>query len=308
MHLESRATPKIDLRRGANLATRFLADRRRPSPPSLTSYKSPRAFVNIGVDTTPDNVCTVQSSSLPSAYTSLPNMDSTYPNHGFDDTYSRTPRSRAGSGVSTTEGLLQNLHLAETPSFETGSYTSSRPPSSAGLASPAYLGPSLSHSSGYLSTPISQHTQPFPSLPSERVVSGSGWFEEDSRARGAPLLRLEPASDHLGAPSSSPLRPSIETETMRYTLPNSPLAGLHIGSCHPTVTDPRIAPSPSRTIRDSVWVLDRLTHGQVRCRPASSRHSVRLGCLLGNSDGHWEWTHAARHGLVLWVGCQPYPA
>ncbi|EAQ89315.1 hypothetical protein CHGG_05934 [Chaetomium globosum CBS 148.51] len=98
-------------------------------------------------------------------------MDPTYSSQGFDDTYSHTPRSRAGSGVSTTEGLLQNLHLAESTSFETGSYTTSRPSSSRGLASPAYLSPSLSHSPGYLSTPLTQHQTPFPPLSSEAVAS-----------------------------------------------------------------------------------------------------------------------------------------
>lgn len=165
-------------------------------------------------------------------YISLPKMDSALSDHGYDDIYSRTPRSRAGSGVSTTEGLLQNLHLAEIPSFETGSYTSSRP-SSRGLASPAYLSPSLSHSPGFLSTPIAQHQQPFPRLPSEGVVSGTDWFEtEGTRVQGAPLLRLEPAADHqLGAPSSPPPLASIEQETMRY---NST-----IGTPHSSITDLR---------------------------------------------------------------------
>jgi hypothetical protein len=148
-------------------------------------------------------------------------MDPTYSSQAFDITYSQTPRSRAGSGVSTTEGLLQNLHLAETPSFETGSYTTSRPPSSRGLASPAYLSPSLSHSPGYLSTPLSQqHQQPFPPLSSEAVVSDAEWFETEhsQQAQGAPLLRLQPAHDQLGGSSSSPPLSSIETDTMRYAL------------------------------------------------------------------------------------------
>ncbi|KAK4154666.1 hypothetical protein C8A00DRAFT_42604 [Chaetomidium leptoderma] len=142
-------------------------------------------------------------------------MDPTYSSQGFADSYSRTPRSRADSGLSTTEGLLQNLHLAESTSFETGSYTSSRPPSSRGLASPAYLSPSLSHSPGYLSTPLPQHQISFPPLSSEAVVSDAEWFEtEQSQAQGAPLLRLQPAHDRLGAPSSSPPLTSIETDAM----------------------------------------------------------------------------------------------
>lgn len=144
-------------------------------------------------------------------------MDPTYSSQGFDDTYSHTPRSRAGSGVSTTEGLLQNLHLAESTSFETGSYTTSRPSSSRGLASPAYLSPSLSHSPGYLSTPLTQHQTPFPPLSSEAVASDAEWFEsEQSQSQGAPILRLQPAHDQIGASASSPPLPSIETEAMRY--------------------------------------------------------------------------------------------
>ncbi len=140
-------------------------------------------------------------------------MDSAYSTPAFDDTYSRTPRSRAGSGVSTTEGLLRSLQLAETTAFETGSYTSSRPPSSRGLASPAYLSQRLSQSPNYLaSAPHSHLQQPFPPLLSEDAQ----WFDaEHSRAQGAPLLRLEPAHDQLGAAPSSPPLASIETDAMR---------------------------------------------------------------------------------------------
>ncbi|KAK4240688.1 hypothetical protein C8A03DRAFT_41800 [Achaetomium macrosporum] len=135
-------------------------------------------------------------------------MDPTYSGQASNSTYSRNPRSRAGSGVSTTEGLLQNLQLAESPSFETGSYTNSRPPS-------AYLSPSLSHSPGFLSTPLSQHQQSFPPLSSETAVSEADWFEaEQARAQGAPLLRVEPAQDQLGAPPSATPLASIETEAM----------------------------------------------------------------------------------------------
>ncbi|KAK4127098.1 hypothetical protein N657DRAFT_653419 [Parathielavia appendiculata] len=141
-------------------------------------------------------------------------MDSTYSSHDFD-IYSRTPRPRTDSGVSTTEGLLQSLQLTATTSFETASYTTSRPSSSRGLASPAYPSSRLSHSPGYLSTRLPQHQDSFPSLPSEPTVSGAGWFEPDqSRTQGAPLLRLEPAKDELGASASSPPIPSTETEAM----------------------------------------------------------------------------------------------
>ncbi|KAK4142628.1 uncharacterized protein C8A04DRAFT_38156 [Dichotomopilus funicola] len=96
----------------------------------------------------------------------------------FEDTYSQTPRSRAGNRISTTEGLLQNLHLAETGSFETESYTTSRPPSSQGLASPTYLSPSLSHSPGYLTTPLGQPHSSFPPLSSETTISDAEWSYE----------------------------------------------------------------------------------------------------------------------------------
>lgn len=146
-------------------------------------------------------------------------MDPTYSSQGFDGTYSRASRSRASSGVSTTEGLLQSLQLAETGSLETASYTSARPGSSRGLSSPAYLSPSLSsHSTGYLPTPLSQHQPGFPSLSSEDV-SHSEWFDtEQQHTQGAPLLRLEPAYDQLGASPSPPPLASAETEAMRYGL------------------------------------------------------------------------------------------
>jgi len=145
-------------------------------------------------------------------------MDPIYISQGFDDACSHTPRSRAGSGVSTTEGLLQNLQLAETTSLETGSYTTSRPQSSQGLASPAYLSPSLSHSPGYFSTSFTQHQTPFPSLPSNPATSDPEWFKtEQVQAQGAPLLRIQPAQDHQpGESASSTPLPSVETEAMRY--------------------------------------------------------------------------------------------
>lgn len=194
-------------------------------------------------------------------------MDPTYSSQGFDDTYSHIPRSRAGSGVSTTEALLQNLHLAETSTFETGSYTSSRPPSSRGLPSPAYLSPSLSHAPGYLSAPLSQHQQhTFPPLSSEDVVTHPEWFEEEqSRSQGTPLLRLEPAHNQLGVSPSSPLLASIETDSMRYRpLSGAPRIDLPVLQLS---NPPSTAPSQSRMTRVSAWALDRHSPGQV-CRPA----------------------------------------
>lgn len=196
-------------------------------------------------------------------------MDPTYSNRGFDDTYSHIPRSRAGSGVSTTEALLQNLHLAETSTFETGSYTSSRPPSSRGLASPAYLSPSLSHTHtpGYLSTPLSQHQQSFPTLSSEEAIQHPEWFEEEqSRGQGTPLLRLEPAHDQLGVSPSSPPLASIETDAMRY----GHSSGVQCALPSPNriaSNPPSTVPSRFHTTRDSAWALDHHSPGQV-CRPA----------------------------------------
>lgn len=206
-------------------------------------------------------------------------MDPTYSSQGFDDTYSRTPRSRAGSGVSTTEGLLQSLQLAETSSFETGSYTSSRPTSSRGLASPAYLSPSLSHSPGYLATPLSQHQQPFPPLSSEAIISDAEWFEaESSRVQGTPLLRLEPAHDQLGAAPSSPPLASVETDAMRYS-PRRVAGGLLSPPSQPA--NFATALSPSRTTLRSAWAVDHPSPGRVR-----TSDSVSASLLLSGSDAN----------------------
>ncbi|KAK4230955.1 hypothetical protein QBC38DRAFT_355796 [Podospora fimiseda] len=148
-------------------------------------------------------------------------MDSTFADQSYDGTYSHIPRSRASSsGVSTTEGLFQNLQLAESPSLETASYTtsSSRPPSSRGLASPVYLSPSLSHDpSSYLSHPLPQHQHDQPSfqpIPANNV-SDTEWFETDQTStRVTPLLRLEPAPDSRDTPSSPPPLASIEPGAM----------------------------------------------------------------------------------------------
>ncbi|KAK4170401.1 hypothetical protein QBC43DRAFT_348885 [Cladorrhinum sp. PSN259] len=147
-------------------------------------------------------------------------MDSTYSDQSYDGTYSHIPRSRASSsGVSTTEGLFQNLQLAESSSLETASYTSSRPPSSRGLASPVYLSPSLSHhpSSSYLSHPLPQHQHDQTSFPplSADAISDTEWFDtQRTSTQGAPLLRLEPAQDPQDTPASSPPLASIEPGAM----------------------------------------------------------------------------------------------
>ncbi|KAK3330838.1 hypothetical protein B0H66DRAFT_528179 [Apodospora peruviana] len=106
-------------------------------------------------------------------------MDSTYSNHGFDDMYSHNPdRSRAGSTVSTREDLLQTPQLAESSahsSFETASYSSSRPASSRGLATPAYGSPHLSSYSNL----------------SQQVLDAE-WFETERRQRQGRLLTALP--------------------------------------------------------------------------------------------------------------------
>lgn len=205
----------------------MLPDRSSTRTPFLSSYKPARLVVdgNDIIGFAPRSTYVPAQTPTHPMYISLLNMDSTFSYHDFADSYSRSTRSRASSRVSTTEALLQNLQLAEAPSVDTGSYTNSRPTSSRRLASPAYLSPSLSHSSGFLSTPLSQHQQPFqPPLPSEGgAVADPAWFEaEQSRAPGTPLLRLETASDQPGAPAASPPLASVEAESMRYIRPIRP--------------------------------------------------------------------------------------
>jgi hypothetical protein len=256
-------SPRLRLR--CILKFKLPKDRSTPSSKSFylisifISYKSSEAFVSkvAGLDQSAKRMYLFSLPSPSSTYTiSDKKMDSIFSSQGFDDTYSHTPRSRADSGVSTTEGLLQNLHLVETTSFETASYTSSRPTSSRGLPSPAYLSPSLSHSPGYLSTPLSQHQQSFPPLSSEAAISDAEWFQADQpRTPGAPLLRLEPANDQLGAPASSPPLASIETEAMRYDA----LAG----DPSPQLLTLGTVPLPFHTTRHSTWAPDHPLPGQV---------------------------------------------
>ena len=153
-------------------------------------------------------------------------MDPPYPGRSVDETYSHNPRSRTtGSRVSTTEALFQSLQLAEssparTPSCETASYTTSRPPSSRGLASPAYNSPSLPHQSSFLTSQHShqhpsQHQSPY-QLPAEGALD-TNWFAADgsTRDQAAPLLRVQPAPEELETPASSPPLASIESGAMR---------------------------------------------------------------------------------------------
>ncbi|KAL1841195.1 hypothetical protein VTJ49DRAFT_7316 [Mycothermus thermophilus] len=122
-------------------------------------------------------------------------------------------RSPSDSGVSTTEGLLPTLRHAESPAYETASYTSSRPPSSRGLASPSYLSPSLTQTPTYLPTPLSQHQPPFPSLSDGAVASRTQWLEEgQAHPSGTPLLRVDPSDHRHGAPAPPPGLQSIGTD------------------------------------------------------------------------------------------------
>lgn len=195
-------------------------------------------------------------------------MEPTYPAQGHGSTYSRDARSRSGSGVSTTEGLLQDLRLAEVSLFETGSYASSRPPSSQGLASPAYLSPGLSHTPGsHLPTPLSQHhhQQPFPPFPSDASVSHTEWFQgEQTRAQATPLLRIQPAHNQFGPPTSSPPVPSIEADTMRYLQLSRVAHCLPISPGSLAADSPGTVPSPLPMMRPFTWAPDQPSLGQVR--------------------------------------------
>ncbi|KAK3366946.1 hypothetical protein B0T24DRAFT_682115 [Lasiosphaeria ovina] len=161
-------------------------------------------------------------------------MDPMYQDEGFSETYSHNPRSRTSSttAVSTTEGLFQGLRLAESPAytpstFDSSSYTTSRPPSSRELASPPYLSPSLPHSAAYLPTPASQH-QPHYQRLAEGVLDAE-WFEAD-RPQGTPLLRVEHAPRHAEPSASSPPPLStIEPGTMS-TVALSYDAGFSMGA------------------------------------------------------------------------------
>ncbi|KAK0613055.1 hypothetical protein B0T17DRAFT_657794 [Bombardia bombarda] len=145
-------------------------------------------------------------------------MDSRFSNQNFDDAYSHNPRSRNSSGTSTTEGLFQSLHLAESPtnppSFETASYTSSRPPSSRGLTSSSYnTSPHIHHLPSFSPPHSSQNQRPF-TRPTQ-AVSDADWFETDRpQAQGTPLLRVEPSPEHNSTLASSPPLASIESEAM----------------------------------------------------------------------------------------------
>lgn len=155
-------------------------------------------------------------------------MDRTHSSHVRKDTYSLPPRSRAGSGVSTTESLFQGLNIIESPPAVYLEGSRPRPSSSQGLSppSPAYTSP-FSPQSAYLPTPVSQthsSSSPFPSLP-EGILNAE-WFDLPSRLEAAPILRVDPAQDYSQpTPSSSPPLQHSESATMRYEIcPDPPFS------------------------------------------------------------------------------------
>ncbi|KAK0656809.1 hypothetical protein B0T16DRAFT_400269 [Cercophora newfieldiana] len=173
-------------------------------------------------------MCCSLSIHRPSS-SSSPKMDPPYPGRSVDETYSHSTRSRnSGSGVSTTEALFHTLQVAKsspagTPSFETASHTTSRPPSSRGLASPTYNSPSLPHhqsSSSFITSQLShqqlsQHPSPY--QPRTEGPLDANWFDAERPSRthaAAPLLRVEPAPEELDTPASSPPLASIESGAM----------------------------------------------------------------------------------------------
>ena len=135
---------------------------------------------------------------------------------GREDIYSLPPRSRAGSGVSTTESLFQGLHIVESP--PTTYLETSRPTSSQGLApSPAYSSHFSPRTSPYLSTNASQHhSSPFPSL-SDSVLHAD-WFDLPAQPEVTPILRVDPAQDYSQRQTRSPSLTS-QSATMRYEEP-----------------------------------------------------------------------------------------
>lgn len=172
-------------------------------------------------------MCCSQSLRSSSSLLSRSKMDPLYPDHDANKTYSHNPRSRDDSRAPppTTEALFQSLRLADsssagTTSFDTSSFTSSRPPSARGLASPAFQSPNLPHSTSFLhSQPPRHHSAYNPSSYHHPPASlgSSSWFdtERQHQSQQPPLLRVEPAPEELQPPTSSPPLPSVETGAMR---------------------------------------------------------------------------------------------
>lgn len=166
------------------------------------------------------------ASILPSCPAVSCTMASTSLDHQCGDSRSQTHRSRTNSGVSTTEGLLRSLTLVESPvdTFDATSYPSSRPQSSHGLASPAYISTVPPTLSTTLSTSAS-HPQSSFALISDLALD-EDWFDTpQARTQGTPLLRIEPAPDHSEpAPSSSQSPSTSQPASMRCVSPTKHFA------------------------------------------------------------------------------------
>ncbi|KAK5655442.1 hypothetical protein OQA88_5713 [Cercophora sp. LCS_1] len=148
-------------------------------------------------------------------------MNPLQPRQDVSQTYSQNPRSRAGSSVPATEALIQSLQLAESSpagtSFETASFSSSRPPSSRDLPSPVYHSPSLSRQAPFFSSQTShQPSHPGPTPYQLLPDLSANWFDtqRSTQPPDTPLLRVEPAPEELGTPASSPPVPSVESGAM----------------------------------------------------------------------------------------------
>ncbi|KAJ2893534.1 hypothetical protein MKZ38_008504 [Zalerion maritima] len=124
-----------------------------------------------------------------------------YAYYNYDDAYSLSPgRSRAGSRVSSTDGLFQNLHIADSPQ---STAIDARRPSSSSLEaapSPAYLSPVPSHSEPYISSSIAEQYQ-LPTLHQDTFAAQ--WVEGQSQSEGPPLVRVDSAPGYSENPSTT---------------------------------------------------------------------------------------------------------
>ncbi|KAM7192243.1 hypothetical protein V8F20_008945 [Naviculisporaceae sp. PSN 640] len=103
-------------------------------------------------------------------------MDQRYSARRMEEPYSHnSSRPRASSSTSTTEALFHGLHIAESP-------------------------PHITH---------------FDTASYQPVLEDRDWFDTERRqTHNTPLLRVEPASEQLETPASSPPLASTESETM----------------------------------------------------------------------------------------------
>jgi hypothetical protein len=144
-------------------------------------------------------------------------MNPTYSNHQYEDSHSQNHRSRTNSGASTTQGLFQSLKLVESPveALDTTSYPSSRPKSSQGLDSPAYISSSQTVSPAFLPAPSSHSQSSFPHISDSAL--DADWFDTShAQAPGVTLFRLEPAPRYSRpGPTSSPSSRTTQPASMR---------------------------------------------------------------------------------------------